>query len=204
LSRKGRAGSSPAAGTFLDIEGLPFSWLPHRAKVGQSWDNFQFRFLMSTDGMATKTTMHINRKTRAGQAGAKTETITVSKRFANNLREFAYLLDDKRPLAEFLDEHCGWVLVNLVEEKASAVGEWCDMIARIAPWKTEAECQAFWTVSAQSSKQRRSWRSSRTTRARGMSQCLTPDTLIGRRSGCIAANTELSSRKHERCSCGAN
>ena len=117
---------------------------------------------MSTDGMATKTTMHINRKTRGGQAVAKTETITVSKRFANNLRELAYLLDDKRPLAEFLDEHCGWVLVNLVEEKAS------------------------------------------TTRARGMSQCLTPDMSTGTRSGCIAANTELSSRKHERRSCGAN
>jgi hypothetical protein len=26
--------SSPAAGTFYDIEGLTFSWLPHRAKVG--------------------------------------------------------------------------------------------------------------------------------------------------------------------------
>ena len=47
--------------------------------------------------------------------------------FANNLRELAYQLDDKRPLAEFLDEHCGWVLTNLVEQKASTVGEWCDL-----------------------------------------------------------------------------
>jgi hypothetical protein len=75
---------------------------------------------MSTDGMATKTTMHINRMN--GHAVVETETITVSKRFANNLRELAYLLDDKRPLAEFLDEHCGWVLVNLVEEKAQHRG----------------------------------------------------------------------------------
>ena len=69
--------------------------------------------------------MHINTSNRGGQAVAKTETITVSTRFANNLRELAYLLDDKRPLAEFLEEHCGWVLTNLVEEKASTVGEWC-------------------------------------------------------------------------------
>lgn len=53
------------------------------------------------------------------------------------------MLDDKRPLAEFLDEHCGWVLTNLVEEKASTVGEWCDIISQVAPWKTEAECRAF-------------------------------------------------------------
>jgi hypothetical protein len=74
---------------------------------------------MSTDGMATKTTMHININRMNGHAVVETETITVSKRFANNLRELAYLLDDKTPLAEFLDEHCGWVLVNLVEEKAN-------------------------------------------------------------------------------------
>jgi hypothetical protein len=98
---------------------------------------------MSTDGMATKTTMHININRMNGHAVVETETITVSKRFANNLRELAYLLDDKRPLAEFLDEHCGWVLVNLVEEKANTVGEWCDLIGNIAPWETEAECQAF-------------------------------------------------------------
>ena len=87
--------------------------------------------------------MHINTRNRGGQAVAKTKTITISTRFAKNLRELAYLLDDKRPLAEFLEEHCGWVLTNLVEQKASTVGEWCDLINNIAPWETEAECQAF-------------------------------------------------------------
>ena len=50
-----------------------------------------------------------------------------------------HLLDDKRPLAEFLDEHCGWVLVNLVEAKADTVGEWCDIITELAPWRGELE-----------------------------------------------------------------
>ncbi len=55
----------------------------------------------------------------------------------------AYLLEDKRPLEEFVDEHCGWVLLNLVEQKASTVGEWCDLINEISPWETEVECRAF-------------------------------------------------------------
>ena len=72
---------------------------------------------MSTDGMATKTTMQINTNKMSGHAVVEIETITVSTRFDNNLLELAYLLDAKRPLAEFLDEHRGWVLVNLVEER---------------------------------------------------------------------------------------
>ena len=80
---------------------------------------------------------------RGVQPVAETETITVSKRFADNLRELAYLLDDKRSLNNIIDEHCGWVLTNLVEVKASTVGEWADLIDNIAPWETEAECRAF-------------------------------------------------------------
>ncbi len=34
-------------------------------------------------------------------------------------------------------------MVNLVEEKASTAGEWCDLISDVAPWETEADCQAF-------------------------------------------------------------
>ena len=124
--------------------------------------------------------MHTKRKKRGGQAVAKTETITVSTRFANNLRELAYLLDDKRPLAEFLDEHCGWVLTNLVEEKASTVGEWCDIISQVAPWKTEAECRTF------VDRVRPKFEETAiitTTMGSGTSECLIPDTLIGTGSG---------------------
>jgi hypothetical protein len=90
-----------------------------------------------------RTHNHEYHKQTGRPTGRQNRTITVSKGFANNLRELAYLLGDKRPLAEFLDEHCGWVLVNLVAVKASTGGEWCDIISEIAPWDTEAECQAF-------------------------------------------------------------
>jgi hypothetical protein len=53
-------------------------------------------------------TMNITNN-RGGLAVAGTETITVSKRFARNLRRLAYLLDDKRPVDEFIDEHCGYI-----------------------------------------------------------------------------------------------
>lgn len=82
------------------------------------------------------------RNNRGRPAVAETETITVSKRFADNLRELAYLLDDKRPLDQLVDEHCGWVLVNLVEEEASTGGEWGDIINERS-WSSESECSAF-------------------------------------------------------------
>jgi hypothetical protein len=84
----------------------------------------------------------MNTNNRGGLAVAETETITVSKRFANNLREFAYLAGDERPLDQLVDERCGWVLANLVEGEATTWGELADIIYENY-WESEAECRAY-------------------------------------------------------------
>ena len=154
----------------------------------------------------TKPMMHKYHKQSGRPAGRRNRDNHRQQTLRRQSLELAYLLDDKRPLAEFLDEHCGWVLTNLVEAKGQHRRRMVQiLINKIAPWQTEVECQAFvdrvrtkfeetsifevyqdddgtWDVAMFDSRYAH-WR----------------DDLAR-----IAAITELSSRKHERRSCAAS
>jgi hypothetical protein len=113
-----------------------------------------------------------------------------------------HLLDDKRPLAEFLDEHCRMGLGQSSRGKGRHR-------RRMVSYHHQARALAdrkrnvgpSWIVSAQSLRKHRSSKSTGTARGSGTSRFLIPDFLTGTRSGCIAANTEVSSRKPARHSC---
>ena len=75
-----------------------------------------------------------------------------------------------------------------MEEKASTVGEWCDIISQVAPWKTEAECRAFVDRVRPKFEETAIFEVYLDDDGKWDVGMLIPDTLIGIGSGCIAAN----------------